>query len=163
MTDYKTWVNYSPIGKVHAPYKQTNGTPIQPSNQCKSGKIEVYPEFAEGLYDLHDFSHIFLLYHFNRIQNTHLMVTPFMDESSHGIFATRSPARPNKIGLSVLEIEEIKDNFIYVKHIDILNDTPVLDIKPYIPDFDAVDTKKIGWLIPNVHKHSKQTDDGRFL
>lgn len=162
MTNYNSWVNYTIIGRVHSPYTKIAGTPIQPNKNCLSGKIEIFPAYAEGLADLEYFSHIFLIYHFNQIHKTNLKVVPFMDDLSHGIFATRSPARPNKVGLSVLEIDKIENHLIYIKHIDILNGTPILDVKPFVPEFDGVQHPKIGWLADHVHKHETQTDDGRF-
>jgi len=153
---------YKTIGIVHSDFKKPGGTSIQPNNNNNIATIEVFSEYAEGLKDLDGFSHIILLYHFHLLNKTELMVTPFMDTIPHGIFATRSPARPNKIGLSVLEIKKIDKNILTVLGIDVVDGTPILDIKPYVPQFDSVNTIKIGWLRNNVHKQKDMRDDERF-
>ncbi len=160
MTDL---ITYKPIGKVKSIYKQPAGTPIQPNNGVQPGEIEIYPEFQDGLMDLDGFSHVILLYHFHLLKNTSLKVIPFMDTTEHGIFATRSPARPNKIGLPVLKIVKIEHNIITVEGIDIVNNTPVLDIKPYVPQFDTPELSEIGWLENNYMKQKDMKDDERFL
>lgn len=160
----ETNINYKPIGIVHSPYSKPKGTPIQPSGaENITGEIEIFPEYAEGLVDLEGFSHILVISHLHLIQTSPLKVKPFMDDSEHGVFATRSPARPNPIGLSVLKLNKIEGNRLQVENIDIVNGTPVLDIKPYVPQFDAPKVEKIGWLENNVHKRKSTKDDGRFL
>jgi tRNA (adenine37-N6)-methyltransferase len=156
-------IRYHPIGIVHSPFKKREGTPIQ---SVASGEteaiIEIFPEYLEGLADLENFSHIYVLYHLHLIREKKLTVVPFLDTKPHGIFATRSPARPNPIGLSVVCLEKISGNNIYIKNIDILDGTPVLDIKPYVSRFDVFKTTNNGWLADNFRKIRKQRDDGRF-
>ncbi|MFC1525385.1 tRNA (N6-threonylcarbamoyladenosine(37)-N6)-methyltransferase TrmO, partial [Candidatus Latescibacterota bacterium] len=128
----------NPIGEVHSPHQQVVGMPIQPSRaRGVEGTVEVYEEYAEGLADLDGFSHIILLYHFHRSQGHSLRVVPFLDTVERGLFATRAPRRPNPLGLSVLRLLGIDGATLRVADIDILDGTPVLDIKPYVPDFDA--------------------------
>jgi len=156
-------INYQPIGIVHSNFKNPEGTPIQPkADKGTEAIIEVFAEYAEGLKDLDGFSHIFIVFHLHLAERKSLSVIPFLDTNSHGIFATRSPARPNSIGLSVVELIRISDNRLYIKNIDILDGSPVLDIKPYVPDFDVFKTSKNGWLENNLHKLETQKDDGRF-
>lgn len=154
---------YQPIGIVHSPYKQPEGTPIQPVvaiGVCAT--IEILPEYAEGLKDLEGFSHIYVLFHLHLAKSNSLLVTPFLDTESHGVFATRAPGRPNPIGISVVCLEKIAGNILHVKNIDILDGSPVLDIKPYIPKFDVFETYKNGWFDKVNHKIEDQKDDGRF-
>lgn len=157
-------ISFKPIGMIHSAHKKPEGTPIQFGKSNNSpGEIEIFPEFTEGLSDLDGFSHIMLFYHFHLIKETKLTVKPFMDDFEHGIFATRSPARPNPIGFSVVRIIEIKNSRILVEGLDMIDGTPLLDIKPYVTKFDAIEVQKIGWLENNVHKHTSVKDDGRFL
>jgi tRNA (adenine37-N6)-methyltransferase len=156
-------VTYTPIGIIHSSFNDPRGTPIQPgaAEGCE-GRIEIFPEFCEGLRDLDAFSHIILLYHFHRAGPVKLLVEPFMDHRSHGIFAIRGPARPNPIGISVLRLESIENNILFVKDIDILDNTPLLDIKPYVPAFDVRPAERSGWLEENIRKLPTARDDGRF-
>ena len=154
---------YNPIGIIHTPFKIPRGVPIQFSvakNIC--GEVEVFPEYVEGLKDLEGFSHIILIYHFHLSKEAKLKVKPFMDDKVHGVFATRAPSRPNHIGLSIVRLLEIEKNILKVKEIDIVDNTPLLDIKPYVPQFDVREVDKIGWLEKNIYKLSKAKDDGRF-
>jgi len=156
-------ITYTPIGTVHSPFKDPEGTPIQPPGaEGVEGRVEVFPEYAEGLTDLEEFSHIILLYHFHLSKKSPLLVKPFMDDEYHGVFAMRGPGRPNSIGLSILRLVSIEENTLHVKDVDIVDGTPVLDIKPYVPEFDIREVERIGWLERNVHKLSKSRDDGRF-
>ena len=116
----------------------------------------------EGLKDIDGFSHLILLYHFHHIKKAKLTVKPFLDDHTHGIFATRSPARPNPIGFSVVRLKMVDENLLYVEDVDILDQTPVLDIKPYIGEFDHRITEKIGWFQKSIHKMHEVKDDGRF-
>ena len=156
-------ITYRPIGIVHSPFINPEGTPIQ-SVAAKDieAVIEIFPEYAEGLKDLDGFSHIYILFHLHLAGGKPLMVVPFLDTEPHGVFATRSPARPNSIGLSVVLLEKITGNRLYVKNIDILDGSPVLDIKPYISQVDIFETSKNGWFGDNIHKMDQQKDDGRF-
>jgi tRNA (adenine37-N6)-methyltransferase len=125
-----------PIGVLHSPFTDKQRTPIQPSRSTALGYVEVFPEFCEGLQDLSGFSHIILLYVFHQSESYTLRVIPFLDHQLRGLFATRYPNRPNPIGLSVVWLISLKDNILYIEGIDVLEGTPLLDIKPYVPDFD---------------------------
>jgi tRNA-Thr(GGU) m(6)t(6)A37 methyltransferase TsaA len=154
---------YQPIGIVHSPFKDPEGTPIQSVvARNTEAVIEIFPEYVEGMNDLEGFSHLYILFHCHLVKQKRLTVIPFLDTLPHGIFATRSPARPNPIGLSVVFLKKFAGNKLYVNHIDILDGSPVLDIKPYISQFDVFENVKTGWLENNLHKTDKQKDDGRF-
>ncbi len=140
-------LTYSPIGIIHSEHTIAGKTPIQPiyAQGCK-GQIEVFTEFAEGLRDLEGFSHIYLLYHFHQSSpQLKLIVKPFLQDIEHGVFATRAPCRPNAIGLSVVELERIEGRILHVNGVDILDGTPLLDIKPYTQKFDLFDVRQSGW------------------
>ena len=119
--------------------------------------------FPAGLEDLEDFSHVILLYHFHLVKGAKLKVKPFMDQQEHGVFATRASSRPNPIGLSILRLERVEGNILYVCNIDIVDGTPLLDVKPYVPEFDIHPVERVGWLERNVHKLPSARDDGRFV
>jgi tRNA-Thr(GGU) m(6)t(6)A37 methyltransferase TsaA len=156
-------ITYQPIGIVHSSFSKPEGTPIQPIvAKNTEAVIEIFPEFSEGLKDLEEFSHIYILFHLHLAEKKELTVIPFLDTIPHGVFATRSPGRPNAIGISVVCLDKIEANKLYVKNIDILDGSPVLDIKPYIPLFDVFETSKNGWFEKNLHKMESQKDDGRF-
>lgn len=142
----KSKIQYYPIGIIHSEHKEEDKTPIQPvyAKGCK-GYVELLPEFVDGLRDLSDFSHIYLIYHFHQAQRVKLIVKPYLQDVDHGIFATRAPFRPNPIGLSVVELLAIEDNILHLDSVDILDGTPLLDIKPYTAKFDLHDVKKNGW------------------
>lgn len=155
---------YSPIGRIISPFKEAKGTPIQPTaDDTARGKIELFPEYVGGIKDLDGFSHLILLYHFHKAGEASLIVKPFLENEVHGIFAVRAPSRPNPIGLSIVRLLKIEENILHVADLDILDGTPLLDIKPYVPEFDRRDNVKIGWLGKNVDKLSNTKDDGRFL
>ncbi|MCD6521375.1 tRNA (N6-threonylcarbamoyladenosine(37)-N6)-methyltransferase TrmO [Candidatus Calescamantes bacterium] len=155
---------YKPIGIIYSPFKEPRGTPIQPAGaKGVKGRVEVFPEYAEGLKDIEGFSHIILIYHFHRVKGYKLRVKPFMDDNFHGVFATRAPARPNPIGISVVRLLKVEGNILYVEDLDIVDGTPLLDIKPYVPEFDKREGVKIGWLEKNVYKLSQSRDDERFV
>jgi len=154
---------YKPIGIIHSPFKEVKGTPIQPAGaKGIDGNVEVFPEYAQGLKDLEGFSHIILLYHFHLSKKPSMTVTPFMDSSPRGIFATRSQRRPNPIGISVVQLVGIEDNILHIQDVDMIDGTPLLDIKPYVPDFDIREIQRFGWLENNIHKLQDAKDDGRF-
>ena len=156
-------IHYTPIGIIHSPFKEVKGTPIQPAGaEGIEGSIEVFPHYVQGLKDLEGFSHIILLYHFHLAGEPRLTVTPFMDSIPRGVFATRSPQRPNTIGISVVRLIKIEKNILHIKDIDIVEGTPLLDIKPYVPDFDGRDVERIGWLKDNIQKLNVAKDNGRF-
>lgn len=155
---------YSPIGRIISPFKEAKGTPIQPTAEGTArGKIELFPEYVGGIKDLDGFSHLILLYHFHKAGEASLIVKPFLENEVHGIFAVRAPSRPNPIGLSIVRLLKIEENILHFADLDILDGTPLLDIKPYVPEFDRRDNVKIGWLGKNVAKLSNTKDDGRFL
>jgi len=137
--------------------------PIQPAGAKDiEGSVEIYPEYADGLKDLDGFSHIILLYHFHQSEGFSLEVKPFLDKTKRGLFSTRAPKRPNPIGLSVVRLDNIENNTLYISDVDILDGTPLLDIKPYVPDFDYRGDIKIGWLSDNVQKVQAMKADKRF-
>ena len=156
-------MDFKPIGIIHTPFKNAVGTPIQPkAGKGKKGTVEIFSEFKEGLIDLAGFSHIILISHFHLAKDYKLKVTPFMDDEEHGVFATRAPSRPNPIGISVVRLNRIENNILYIHDVDIIDGTPLLDIKPYVPDFDSKENIKIGWLEKRVNQLSTTKDDGRF-
>ncbi len=157
-------ISYKPIGIIHSPHKKSKGTPIQPTanNNQTEGFVEIFPQYAEGLSDIENFSHIIIIYHFHLSKNFSLKVKPYMHNKEHGIFAVRAPSRPNPIGFSIVELLERDRNKLKIKQIDILDKTPVLDIKPFVAEFDNRNPQKSGWLKNNIHKLSNSKDDGRF-
>jgi tRNA-Thr(GGU) m(6)t(6)A37 methyltransferase TsaA len=158
-------ITYKPIGVIRSPFKEPRGTPIQPPAAAGiEGSVEVNPPYVEGLRHLDGFSHVILLYHFHLSRPSSLQLKPFMDDEAHGVFAMRGPSRPNAIGLSIVRLVELQGNVLRVQDVDIVDGTPLLDIKPYVPQFDAPDNRgvHIGWLGRNVYKLSRSTDDGRF-
>jgi tRNA-Thr(GGU) m(6)t(6)A37 methyltransferase TsaA len=135
-----------PIGLIHSPFQDKAATPIQPSRSQAQGQVEVFPEFTSGLRDLAGFSHIILLYVFHRSSGYELQVKPFLDDRLRGLFATRYPYRPNPIGLSVVRLLSIRDNRLAIEGVDVLDGTPLLDIKPYVPEFDrTAGPIRLGW------------------
>ena len=142
----KASIGYRPIGVLRSEHTVAQETPIQPAyaKGCR-GRAEVFPEFAEGLADLDGFSHIYIIYHFHQAPAPKLKVKPFLQDVERGVFATRSPARPNSIGLSVVELVRREGNVLYLDGLDVLDGTPLLDIKPYVARFDRVETTRNGW------------------
>ena len=158
-----TKIIYKPIGIIYSPFNSIEGVPIQPAgaNGIK-GNIKLYKKYSKGLMNLDGFSHIILIYHFHLSKRYSLRVTPFLKNVEQGVFATRAPKRPNQIGISVVKIEKIEGNLIFVKNIDIINGTPLLDIKPYASFFNNVKNEKIGWLSGNINNIQKIKSDKRF-
>lgn len=153
------------IGTINTEFKDIEGMPIQPTGaKGVEGKIVLDEKYAAGLKDLEDFSHIHLLYLLHKVEGYLLEVKPFMDNNTHGVFATRSPKRPNRIGSSVVKLDKIEENTIYISNIDVLDGTPLLDIKPYVPQLyeDTIDKLKIGWFESNHKKAKSQKSDDRF-
>ena len=153
------------IGTIHTEFKEIEGMPIQPTGaKGIPGTIEIKEEYADGLKDLEGFSHIHILYLLHKVEGYMLEVKPFMDNSTHGVFATRSPKRPNRIGMSVVKVNKVEGNTVYVQNIDVLDETPLLDIKPYVPQLyeDTIDELKIGWFEKNHKKAKSQKSDDRF-
>jgi tRNA-Thr(GGU) m(6)t(6)A37 methyltransferase TsaA len=152
---------YRPIGIIHTPFRELENMPIQPSGAAGiCGTVDLYPEFAEGLKDLDGFSHLILLYRFHESRGYSLTVTPFLDSETRGVFATRAPKRPNPIGLSIVRLVRIQGSTLGIENVDILDGTPLLDIKPYVPEFDHQEDCRIGWL-EQVHRmvKTKRSDD----
>jgi len=140
-------VCFKPIGVIHSPFETLKGIPIQSTMSKTPGMIEIFSEYQNGLKDLEGFSHIYCLYVFDMVKlPVPLQSKPFLQDDIKGVFSIRTPFRPNPIGVSVLELLDVKQNLIHVNNLDILDKTPVLDIKPYIPQFDFRETDKIGWL-----------------
>jgi len=154
-------VEYTPIGVVHSPFLERKGAPIQPSRSNGArGSVEVLPEFAEGLSDLDGFSHIILLCHLHRSTGWRLKVVPFLDTEPRGLFATRAPCRPNPIGLSVVNLLAVEGNVLSIENIDLLDGTPILDIKPYVGEFDDRTNVRTGWLA--TARRRRDLSDDRF-
>lgn len=157
-------ITYSSIGIIYSPFKELAGMPIQPTGKSSApGHVELYPEFIEGIKDLEGFSHIYLLYYLHKVRQVKLTVTPFLDKEARGIFATRAPSRPNPIGLSLVKLIRIEGNFIYIDDIDILDGTPLIDIKPYIPEFENKENIRIGWLEKAKRRVQEKKSDSRFV
>jgi len=156
-------IKYQPIGTIHSPFQDLSGMPIQPAGaKGIVGTVEVREEFSEGLRDLSGFSHIILIYHFHKSQGYALSVTPFLDTVPRGVFATRAPRRPNPIGISIVELTKVEGNILHIKNVDIVDGTPLLDIKPYVPEFDIHEGVRIGWLAGKTGKAEKTKSDRRF-
>jgi tRNA (adenine37-N6)-methyltransferase len=154
---------FNPIGIIRTPFKQAVGIPIQPSGaKGVKGTIELKPEFGEGLKDLEGFSHIILIYHFHKSKKHELIVTPFLDSETHGVFATRAPNRPNPVGISIVKLLKIKSNILHIEHVDIIDKTPLIDIKPYVPEFDKPSSVKTGWLEKKKGSVIFKKSDNRF-
>jgi len=139
-------ISYKPIGMIQSEHFILEKIPIQPiyASGCK-GSVVIFPEFAEGLRDIEDFSHIYLIYHLHHSGTACLVVKPFLQDLEHGIFATRKNCRPNPIGLSIVELVSREGNVLYINNVDILDGTPLLDIKPYTARFDNIETSRNGW------------------
>ena len=156
-------IQYSPIGRVLSPFKEASGTPVQTSAAINvEAVLEIYPDYVEGLKDIEGFSHLILLYHLHLIKPSGLLVKPFLGNELHGIFATRSPARPNPIGFSVVRLIKVDGNRLSIREVDILDQTPILDVKPYVGEFDIRPVERVGWFTENLHKLPAAKDDGRF-
>jgi len=157
-------ITFTQIGTIRSPFIEPKGTPIQSAGASGiEGTIEIFQPFIEGLTDLEGFSHIILLYYFHHIKETRLKITPFMDDQIHGVFATRAPNRPSPIGLSTVRLIRIEKNILYVEGLDMLDGTPLLDIKPYVPGIDDRKADRIGWLQEKIHNLPTTKDDGRFI
>ena len=156
-------ISYHPVGVVHSSFKEPEGTPIQPkAARGVEGVVELRPKFTAGLKDLDGFSHIILVYHMHLSESYRLEVKPFLDNKLRGLFSTRAPKRPNPIGISVVKLQRIDGNTLHVTDLDILDGTPLLDIKPYVPPFDEPEEIRIGWLEGKVHRVTDKRADDRF-
>ena len=152
-----------PIGVIRSPYTSIEQMPIQPKGAAEvEGQVVLDEQYVYGIQDLVGFSHIYLLYHFHRAVRTELQVIPFMDSQSRGVFATRSPLRPNHIGLSIVELVAVSNNVLTIHGVDVVDGTPLLDIKPYIEQFDRVEKSTAGWLDASDCEIREKRSDTRF-
>ena len=157
-------INIIPIGTIETPFNDLKGMPIQPSGAAQiQGTIILDKFYEQGLNDLEGFSHIILLYHFHQSTGYRLMVKPFLDDQKRGLFSTRAPRRPNPIGLSIVRLIKREGNKLTIEGIDVLNGTPLIDIKPYVPGFDAKEVTAIGWLEKNYENATSLKSDDRFV
>lgn len=151
------------IGEIRTPFNRVEGIPIQPAGaEGVSGQVIVDPAYAEGLDDLEGFSHLILIYLFHRSKGFALKTKPFLDDCMRGVFATRAPRRPNPIGLSVVPLIRREHNVLHVGRIDVVDKTPLLDIKPYVPAFDTPDVTSVGWLEGKKEQAAVMRSDTRF-
>ena len=156
-------IAFQPIGRLLTPFTDIADMPIQPSGaRGIRGTLIINAEYIAGLRDLNGFSHIICLYHLHRCSGYTLEVTPFLDQVTHGVFATRSPKRPNPLGLSVLRLVAIHEDSLILEDVDMLDNTPVLDIKPYVPTFDAPVADRLGWLTKAAERVTVIKSDDRF-
>ena len=156
-------VELKPIGVIHSPFHELEGMPIQPAGaRGVQGTVEIFQEYRAGLKDLDGFSHIVLLYLFHQSQGFNLHVVPYLDTEIRGVFATRAPRRPNAIGLSVVQLNMVRDRILHIENVDILDGTPLLDIKPYVPEFDAQFNVRTGWLENARQSVRHRKSDDRF-
>lgn len=152
------------IGVIRSPFKSSDRIPIQSSMSDTPGEAEVLPEYVEGLASLDGFSHIILLYWFHMTKPVKMRVTPYLDSEEHGLFSTRAPSRPNPIGLSVVRLLRIEGNRLLFTGADMLDGTPLLDIKPFVPRFDNRENATSGWLASSLKNQSDvHRSDDRFL
>ncbi|MFC1658635.1 tRNA (N6-threonylcarbamoyladenosine(37)-N6)-methyltransferase TrmO [Candidatus Omnitrophota bacterium] len=143
----KKEIRIKPIGIIHTPYKSPKGMPIQGKFRKKiKGAIELFPEYVQGLQGIEGFSHLILIYYFDKAKEEKLAGKPFLEDEPHGIFAIRSPMRPNHIGFSIVKLKKVEKNKITFSEVDIFDNTPLLDIKPYVSHFDSREDVKNGWL-----------------
>jgi tRNA-Thr(GGU) m(6)t(6)A37 methyltransferase TsaA len=145
-------ITLTSIGVIHSPFSEPSQAPIQASRSTAAGSVEVFPQYAPGLRDLEEFSHIFLLYLIECPQGYKLQVKPFLDDQEHSIFATRYPCRPNSIGLSIVHLLHVEGNRLDIEGIDMLDGSPLLDIKPYVPEFDTRENVRTGWYGRRAHR-----------
>ena len=156
-------IELTPIGVIRTPYIEPKDIPIQGRfKDDVEGWLELREEYVPGLKDLEGFSHLILLYHFHRSERQEIEGLPYLEEESHGIFAIRSPHRPNHLGLSIVRIQRIEGNRIYFTEVDMLDGTPLLDIKPYVPEFDRQTDIRTGWLEQAGSTVSQRRSDDRF-
>ncbi len=156
-------VTYRPIGIIRTPFATVEDMPIQATAALGvNGRIDLDPALVEGLMDLEGFSHLTLIYHLHRAVARGLTVTPFLDDRPHGVFATRSPARPNPMGLSTVRLVAISGSRIDVQDVDMVDGTPLLDIKPYVPAFDDRVGARVGWFTGRLAELGHVRADSRF-
>ena len=137
--------------------------PIQPAGaKGVAGTVEINPEYREGLSDLEGFSHVILIYHFHLSEGYSLRVKPFLDKKLRGVFSTRAPRRPNPIGLSVVRLIGVEDSTLHIENVDIVDGTPLLDIKPYVSGLDGIEAERTGWLSGKTGRVHEAKADERF-
>ena len=157
-------ITFSSIGTIHTPFANLDGMPIQPSGaKAVKGTIILEPQYEEGLRDLDGFSHIIMLYHFHRSKGYRLTVKPFLDTVERGLFSTRAPRRPNPIGLSIVRLERIDGLTLHIQGVDVLDGTPLIDIKPWVPAFDGRENVRAGWLDQKQEDYRSMKSDHRFV
>lgn len=155
-------IYFNPIGTIRTPHTSLENMPIQPAGaEGYTGYIKLAPNLQDGLLDLDGFSHITLVYHLHKVKGYNLRVTPFMDKDEHGIFATKSPIRPNPIGISTVKLLRIENNIIHIANVDMLDGTPLIDIKPFFENFDNRYDTQSGWL-KKQKSHRTARSDSRF-
>ncbi|MFP4226391.1 MAG: tRNA (N6-threonylcarbamoyladenosine(37)-N6)-methyltransferase TrmO [Desulfobacterales bacterium] len=156
-------IQFESIGVIHSPYKELEGMPIQPKGAAGvKGTVEVYEPYRQGLDDLDGFSHIYLIYHFHLSKGYKLHIIPFLDNVERGLFSTRAPKRPNPIGFSIVALDSVADGLLHIRNVDVLDGTPLLDIKPFAPQFDAQEKVRTGWLEKAGRSVSGKRSDDRF-
>jgi tRNA-Thr(GGU) m(6)t(6)A37 methyltransferase TsaA len=156
-------ISFNPIGVIHSSFHTLEDMPIQPTSQASQpGTVEIYPPYADGLKDLDGFSHIYLIYYLHRAASYQLTVTPFLDTQPRGLFSTRAPSRPNAIGLSLVQLSRIEGRNLLIDRLDILDQTPLLDIKPFIPEFEPGENIRLGWLEQARGQVRTRKSDERF-
>ena len=144
-------ITYRPIGIIHSPFKETVGMPIKAAAATGvAGSIALEPSYVEGLKDIEGFSHLILLYHLHLVREFKLTVHPYLDDVPHGIFATRAPRRPNPIGLSIVRLVGVNGAQLEIQDVDVVDGTPLLDIKPWVPEFDVREGARIGWIAGKI-------------
>lgn len=152
-----------PIGVVHSRYTEAAGMPIQSAAAPDEiAEVEIFAEFARGLKDIEGFEYLILLTRFHECRREDLEVVPFLDDSAHGVFATRAPARPNRLGLSIVRLERVDGRVLHIQGNDMMNGTPVLDVKPYVPAFDVRQTDRIGWFAGRLEHLATTRADNRM-
>lgn len=157
-------LDIQPIGIIQSPFREVSNMPIQPKGASGiPGRVLVDEQYADGLKDLEGFSHIYLIYHFHKVSSTRLSVIPFMDKTPRGVFSTRTPMRPNHIGISIVRLVGIERNILTVDGIDVLDQTPLLDIKPYIEAFDHPHGSTSGWMTATEEEVRLKRSDERFI
>ena len=155
--------DWTPIGEIHSPFSEESGMPIQGAFSDAMGVVQVDPEYEPGLLDIEGFSHVILIYQFHTAEEYDLQPQPFMEDEAHGVFATRAPRRPNGIGMSVVELDHVSGPSLFVSGIDVLDGTPLYDIKPFVPAFNGVTDATIGWLEDSIENERRRTSDDRFV
>jgi tRNA-Thr(GGU) m(6)t(6)A37 methyltransferase TsaA len=155
-------ISITPIGIVHSPFSGPEGMPIQAALSEAVGTVEIYAEYVDGLRDIAGFDFVILLYQFHLATKESLSVTPFLDNEPHGVFATRAPTRPNRMGLSVVRLLNVRGNMLDIGNVDIVSGTPVIDIKPYVPAFDSRTECRVGWFTAKLDRAAAVRADDRM-